>query len=66
MLAAQRRLEPLMGSPEQCAKVIASAIDSRAPRARYLVGIDAQVMNAASRLTPTAVRDRVLRFGIGR
>jgi short-subunit dehydrogenase len=66
MLSGQRALERLMGNPDQCAKVIAAAIDARVPRARYLVGLDAQMLNAASRLTPTFVRDRVLRLGIGR
>ena len=34
----QRLVEPIMGSPTQCAKVIAGAIDARLPRDRYLVG----------------------------
>ncbi|HEX7166380.1 MAG TPA: SDR family oxidoreductase [Acidimicrobiales bacterium] len=65
VLMGQRMIEPLMGKPEQCAKVIASAIDTRYPRSRYLVGMDAQLMNVATRLTPTFVRDRVMRLGLG-
>jgi len=64
-LWGQRLLEPLMGDPEHCAKVIAGAIDARFPRSRYLVGVDAAVLSVVNRLTPTFVRDRVLRLGIG-
>src|SRR5213078_4130708 len=32
---------PIMGEPQQCAKVIVNALSSSRPRARYLVGIDA-------------------------
>jgi NAD(P)-dependent dehydrogenase (short-subunit alcohol dehydrogenase family) len=64
-LQGQRLLEPIMGNPRQCAKVIASAIDARSPRARYLVGLDAQAMNLADSLTPTFVKDRVIRLGLG-
>jgi NAD(P)-dependent dehydrogenase (short-subunit alcohol dehydrogenase family) len=64
-LQGQRLLEPIMGNPQQCAKVIAGALDSRSPRARYLVGLDAQAMNLADSLTPTAIKDRVMRLGLG-
>lgn len=64
-LAAQRLIEPLMGNPEQCARVIAGAVAARLPRARYLVGLDAQLLSVANRFTPTFVRDRVLRLGLG-
>jgi NAD(P)-dependent dehydrogenase (short-subunit alcohol dehydrogenase family) len=64
-LRGQRLIEPLMGDPSQCAKVIAGALDTRFPRARYLVGLDAMLLNATSRLTPTFVRDRVLRLATG-
>jgi short-subunit dehydrogenase len=64
-LQFQRLLEPIMGSPEQCAGVIAGALESRLPRGRYLVGIDAQALRLADRLTPNLVQDRVLRFALG-
>lgn len=64
-LTGQRLIEPLMGDPAQCARVIAAAIDSRFPRARYLVGLDAVVLSAVHRFTPTFVRDRFIRLGIG-
>jgi NAD(P)-dependent dehydrogenase (short-subunit alcohol dehydrogenase family) len=64
-LRGQKLLEPIMGNPDQCAKVIAGALDSRTPRARYLVGLDAQAMNLADSLTPTFLKDRVIRLGLG-
>jgi NAD(P)-dependent dehydrogenase (short-subunit alcohol dehydrogenase family) len=64
-LQGQRLLEPIMGNPKQCAKTIASALDARSPRARYLVGLDAQALNLADTLTPTAIKDRVIRLGLG-
>jgi NAD(P)-dependent dehydrogenase (short-subunit alcohol dehydrogenase family) len=64
-LQGQKLLERLMGNPEQCAKVIAGALDSRSPRARYLIGLDAQAMNLADTFTPTFLKDRVIRLGLG-
>jgi NAD(P)-dependent dehydrogenase (short-subunit alcohol dehydrogenase family) len=64
-LQGQRLLEPIMGNPGQCAKVIASALTTRMPRARYLVGLDAQAMNLADSLTPTFLKDRFIRLGLG-
>lgn len=61
----QRLLEPTMGSPEQCAKVIAAAVESRTPKGRYLVGLDAWAMDLGSRFTPPFVKDRVLRLALG-
>ena len=56
---------PIMGDPSQCAKAIANALSSRRPRARYLVGIDAMALATVERFTPTAVKDRVVRFTLG-
>jgi NAD(P)-dependent dehydrogenase (short-subunit alcohol dehydrogenase family) len=61
----QRLLEPIMGNPSQCARVIAAALDARSPRARYLIGLDAQALNLADSLTPTFLKDRVIRLGLG-
>jgi NAD(P)-dependent dehydrogenase (short-subunit alcohol dehydrogenase family) len=61
----QRLAEPLMGSPARCASVIAGAIESRAPRDRYLVGLDALALRTTDRLTPNVVQDRVLRVVLG-
>jgi NAD(P)-dependent dehydrogenase (short-subunit alcohol dehydrogenase family) len=56
---------PLMGEPSQCARVIARALQTPLPRARYLVGVDARLAATASQLTPALVRDRVLRIAQG-
>ena len=64
-LQAQRMMTPIMGSPEGCAKVIADALTTSSPRSRYLVGIDAQALLLAQRLTPTFVKDRVVRYTLG-
>jgi NAD(P)-dependent dehydrogenase (short-subunit alcohol dehydrogenase family) len=64
-LQLQRLIEPIMGSPDQCARVIAGAIEARSPRDRYLVGIDAQAMRLGDRLTPNLIQDRVLRLVLG-
>jgi NAD(P)-dependent dehydrogenase (short-subunit alcohol dehydrogenase family) len=64
-LTGQRMLESIMGNPEACAKVIATALTTRLPRARYLVGLDAQAMNLADTFTPTFVKDRFIRLGLG-
>jgi NAD(P)-dependent dehydrogenase (short-subunit alcohol dehydrogenase family) len=60
-----RLTEPIMGSPETVARVIAGAVDSRRPRARYLVGYDAQAVRIYDRLMPTMVRDRLTRIALG-
>ena len=64
-LQMQRFAEPIMGSPEQCAKAIAGIMAARLPRSRYLIGLDAQAINLTSRLTPTAVQDRFMRLVLG-
>lgn len=56
---------PLMGDPEGCARVVTHVLGSPRPRARYLVGPDALLLAAASRLTPTPVWDRVSRLVLG-
>ena len=51
--------------PVWVARVIGHAVSTRAPRARYLVGIDAVAAAAASRMAPTAVKDRLIRLTLG-
>ena len=51
-------------TPEQVAGVIAGCLAGR-PRARYLVGMDAQAAALTDRLTPTAVKDVVYRLALG-
>ncbi len=64
-LRLQQLIEPIMGEPTQCAKTIATALTTRLPRDRYLVGIDAQAINLTNRVTPTPVVDRVMRLVLG-
>jgi len=65
---ARRALEltaPIMGDPSSCASTIAKALETRMPRARYLVGADAHVLAFTSTFTPTIVKDRVTRLVMG-
>jgi short-subunit dehydrogenase len=56
---------PMMGEPQQCAKVITTAISTRHPRPRYLVGMDARALATMDRFTPTALKDRITRIALG-
>jgi NAD(P)-dependent dehydrogenase (short-subunit alcohol dehydrogenase family) len=56
---------PLMADSERVARVIGAALSARSPRARYLVGWDAQGIVAAHSLVPTGVRDRITRIFVG-
>lgn len=60
-----RLAEPLMGAPDRVAKVISRALRTPYPRARYLVGYDAMALAFTDRLTPTMLKDRVLRATLG-
>lgn len=60
-----RLAQPLMGNPDQVAKVIGRALGARSPRARYLVGYDAAGIALAQRVAPTAVKDAVTRLVLG-
>ena len=62
---AMRLGEPLMGDPGQVATVIARVLEARLPRARYIVGMDAQLMAVGDRFTPTIVKDVVSRLTLG-
>jgi NAD(P)-dependent dehydrogenase (short-subunit alcohol dehydrogenase family) len=64
-LELTRLTEPLMGDPRRCAKVIADVLSARNPRARYLVGYDAQALALVDQFTPTLVKDRVTRWVLG-
>jgi NAD(P)-dependent dehydrogenase (short-subunit alcohol dehydrogenase family) len=64
-LQGQKLIEGIMGKPEACAKVIANALTARLPRSRYLVGLDAQAMALGQTFTPTAIKDRLIRLGLG-
>ena len=64
-LQTMKLTQVLMGQPEKVASVIARALGSSFPRARYLVGYDAQALALVQSLTPTAVKDRVIRLTLG-
>jgi NAD(P)-dependent dehydrogenase (short-subunit alcohol dehydrogenase family) len=64
-LTGIRLSKPLRGDPARVAKAIASAITSRFPRPRYLVGYDAMAMAAVERVVPTVLRDRLTRLALG-
>ena len=56
---------PVMGDPQTVARVIAGAVASRRPHARYLVGYDAQLARLYSSAVPESVRDRLARIALG-
>ena len=60
-----RLTEPILGNPQTVARVIAGAAEARWPRARYLVGYDAQAVRLYDRVVPTMVRDRLTRIALG-
>ena len=64
-LSLTKLASPIMGDPGHCARVIADAVEARTPRARYLVGYDAQALALVQQVTPTFVKDRVLRLFLG-
>jgi len=55
----------LMAGPDTVARAIGKALTAASPRARYLVGWDAQGIAAAQNLVPTGVRDRITRLLMG-
>lgn len=60
--AAYAWLRPLQSTTHQVATVIGRALVARAPRARYVVGLDAKLNAATAPFAPTLVRDAALRF----
>ena len=64
-LRSMRLWQPLMGDPATVATVVGRALDAWFPRARYLVGYDAQVIALADQVVPTVVRDRIARLTLG-
>ena len=57
--------EPVMGDPDGAARVVANAVASSRPRARYLVGLDAHALALTQAAVPTPIRDRVTRLMLG-
>jgi NAD(P)-dependent dehydrogenase (short-subunit alcohol dehydrogenase family) len=64
-LTGMKLSEPLMGNPIDVAAVIATALTARAPRARYLVGYDAQALALTDPFLPTALKDWLSRLTLG-
>jgi NAD(P)-dependent dehydrogenase (short-subunit alcohol dehydrogenase family) len=64
-VAALRWMQPYMGQPAGVAAVVGRALTAFRPRARYLVGYDAQLLAVADRFVPTALRDRFTRLVLG-
>jgi len=62
VLALLAPYKAFMTGPATVARVIGTALTARAPRARYLVGWDAEGVAVARSLVPTAVTDRVSRL----
>src|SRR5438034_1011525 len=65
VVAPMRLAQPLMGDPARVAAVIGRALTAWYPRARYLVGTDAQLIALTDMVLPTAVRDRLTRLVLG-
>lgn len=63
--AGLRFVQPLMGDPRLVARLVGHSLTSRFPQDRYLIGADAALMTLAQRLSPTILRDRVTRTGLG-
>ena len=57
--SGMRMAEPAMGNPATVARVVARAMTSALPRARYLVGYDAWAAATLERVVPTPLKDRV-------
>jgi NAD(P)-dependent dehydrogenase (short-subunit alcohol dehydrogenase family) len=60
-----RLARPIMGNPKSVATVIAGAVTSKRPKARYLVGPDAQLARLYTTVVPESVRDRLARVSLG-
>lgn len=60
-----RMSKPLMGDPASVAHAIGSAVTSRRPPHRVLVGYDAQLARMYKNVVPEMVRDRMYRIALG-
>ena len=60
--AAYGWLAPLQSTASSVAGVVAGALTARAPRARYVVGLDAKLNALTAPFTPTLFRDTALRI----
>jgi hypothetical protein len=58
-------IERLAPSPDYVARTIVSAVESRRPQRRYVVGLDAMALVATQPFTPRAVTDLAMRAFTG-
>ena len=65
MLQTLKLSQPFLGDPATVARLVGGILETRLPRARYLVGNDAQAAALAERFTPTFVKDFVTRQVLG-
>jgi NAD(P)-dependent dehydrogenase (short-subunit alcohol dehydrogenase family) len=65
MLQTLKLSQPFLGDPGAVARLVGSIMGNRFPRARYLVGNDAQAAALAERFTPTFVKDLLTRQVMG-
>ena len=61
-LGPMQWIRNFMSSTDNVATVVADALTARVPRARYVVGLDAKVNALTYPITPTVVRDRIMRM----
>ncbi len=59
------RLRPTMRGPEPVAETIGTALTARRPRARYVVGTDARVLQVLDLVVPSPLKDRAIRAVLG-
>lgn len=60
-----RLFDPFLRDPRAVARTIVTAVTTRVPRPRYLVGADARTAAVAGALIPDLIRDRISRFTLG-
>jgi NAD(P)-dependent dehydrogenase (short-subunit alcohol dehydrogenase family) len=60
-----RLATPFLGDPDLVARLVGRILRDPHPRARYLVGVDAQAAALAGAATPTFLRDLVTRKVLG-
>jgi short-subunit dehydrogenase len=59
------RLRPAMKKPQTVAEVIGTALTAGRPRAHYVVGTDARVLQILDLVVPSRLKDRALRAVLG-
>jgi NAD(P)-dependent dehydrogenase (short-subunit alcohol dehydrogenase family) len=60
-----KRARPMAGDPKRVAQIVVRAMKARAPRSRYLIGSDAQLLTISQQVLPTPVRDFMARRTMG-